>query len=218
MRVDYVSHSGDDLLVVDAARCSFDKQSEWGIDGELLEKDQKLIRFLAREGHWLPFRHPQLTLRIHAPLFVLRQLDKHQVGFSTSEVSRRYVTNEPEFYQFTWRHRPDGSIKQGSGANVGDPDMVRKVNAMYQAATNESLDTYHTLLALGISPEQARAALPQSMYTTQVKTGSLLGWMQMYKLRIDSHAQREMQDLAKMVYRHLRDHFPSSIKAIKEYL
>ena len=217
MRVDYVSHSGDDLLVVDAARCSFDKQSEWGIDGELLEKDQKLIRFLAREGHWLPFRHPQLTLRIHAPLFVLRQLDKHQVGFSTSEVSRRYVTNEPEFYQFAWRHRPDGSIKQGSG-NEASADAAIRADREYWCSVGAALDGYHHLLDQGIAPEQARAVLPQSMYTTQVKTGSLLGWVQMYKLRIDSHAQREIQDLAKMVYRHLRDHFPFSTKAIKEYL
>ena len=82
-----------DLLVVNAARCSFDKQHE--IYDE--KKDTKLINYLAEHGHVLPFRHPVASLRITCPIFVLRQLGKHQVGFSWSEVSRRYITGEPAF-------------------------------------------------------------------------------------------------------------------------
>lgn len=212
-----MSHSGDDLLVVNAARTSFDKESEYDELGRLSERDVKLLNFLAREGHWLPFRHPQLTLRVQAPLFVLRQLDKHQVGFSTSEVSRRYVTNEPEFYEFTWRARPDGSIKQGSGDCL-TMHKAYSSTTQYRKSVQSSLDTYHYLLATGVAPEQARAVLPQSMYTTQVKTGSLLGWMQMHKLRSDSHAQQEIRDLMSLVTPQLMYYFPESVKVLKEYL
>lgn len=212
MNVDYMSHSGSDLLVVNAARTSFAKESK-----QFDAKDRKLLRFLAREGHWLPFRHPQLTLRIYAPLFVIRQLDKHQVGFSTSEVSRRYVTEEPEFYRPLWRHKPEGSIKQGSGVEY-EPHEWLILDAGYDVAIGTALETYKYLMKQGVAPEQARVVLPQNMFTTQVKTGSLLGWMQMYKLRSDDHAQVEIQDLASMVYEHLLVLFPESTKAIMEFI
>lgn len=108
MKVELMCHSGSDLLVVNAARCSFGKESEWEYvpheeiaDCEvqvLSDKDKKLINYLAREKHVLPFRHPQITLRIKVPIFLARQLGKHQVGMSWSEESRRYVTTEPEFF------------------------------------------------------------------------------------------------------------------------
>jgi thymidylate synthase (FAD) len=217
MKVDYMAHSGDDLLVVNAARCSFDKESEYDELNRLPEKDAKLLNFLAREGHWLPFRHPQLTLRIHAPLFVLRQLDKHQIGFSASEISRRYVTSEPEFYQFAWRSRPDGNIKQGSGDPMG-MHKAYTVTQQYDKSVQHALDTYHYMLAQGVAPEQARAVLPQSMYTTQVKTGSLLGWMQMVRLRTDAHAQQEIQDLMSRILPQLMYYFPESVKVLREHL
>ena len=69
MLVEYITHSGSDLLIVNCARTSFGKESK-----EFSEKDAKLIRFLAREKHLLPFRHPQITLRMKVPIFVARQL------------------------------------------------------------------------------------------------------------------------------------------------
>ena len=99
-----------DLLVVNAARCSFDKQHDKFLEG----KDDKLIKYLAKHQHLLPFRHPSATIRIVAPLFVLRQLGKHQVGFSWSEVSRRYITTNPQFHcPKEWRKSAD-NVKQGS--------------------------------------------------------------------------------------------------------
>ena len=131
MKVEFMAHSGDDLLVVDAARASFGKSSEWEtaiVYGEdehgdfeeeihvLSARDSKLLNFLAREHHLLPFRHPQITLRCKAPIFLARQLGKHQVGFSWSEESRRYITNEPEFYTPTmWRKKAE-NVKQGSSS------------------------------------------------------------------------------------------------------
>ena len=125
MKVDYVNHMGNDLTVVNAARVSFDKESEWEevepfgptlADFDLSKKDNKLITYLAKHGHWTPFSHPQITLRYTVPIIVARQEFKHIVGFTRNEVSRRYVDDEPEFYvPDVWRSRPEGSVKQGSG-------------------------------------------------------------------------------------------------------
>src|SRR5690606_34775594 len=108
MKIEYMTHSGSDLLVVNAARCSFGKEVE-----ELLVMDERLINFLAREHHLLPFRHPQVTLRCKAPIFLARQLGKHQVGFSWSEESRRYITTGPELQVPELRAKAE-NVKQGS--------------------------------------------------------------------------------------------------------
>jgi len=101
--VQYVTHMGDDLMVVNAARVSFNKMSEMGDDNRLNPKDEKLIRYLAKHNHWTPFAHPQITLRIKAPISIRTQLFKHKVGFVENEVSRRYVKDEPEYYMPNWR-------------------------------------------------------------------------------------------------------------------
>lgn len=109
MGVDYIDHMGTDLTVVNAARVSFDNESE-----ELEDKDRKLIKYLADHEHWSPFAHPQISLRVKAPIFVARQLAKHQVGFAWNEVSRRYVGTYTEMYTpKSWRSKAN-SIKQGS--------------------------------------------------------------------------------------------------------
>ena len=214
MNVDLMCHHGNDLLVVNAARTSFDKQSD-----KLDEKDIKLINFLAREGHWLPFRHPQVTLRIYAPIFVFRQLDKHQVGFSTSEISRRYVTNSIHCFEpDTFRVRPE-NIKQGS-VEPENPEWWwdQENRGLYVDAVFLAIDSYNKLLDNGVAPEQARAVLPQAMYTTQVKTGSLLGWGHLVKLRTEDHAQKEIKDLAVMIEETISNLYPVSWKAIREYM
>ena len=110
MKVNYIDHMGSDLRVVNAARVSFDKVSTWekvsdndpyeaAIVDVLSEKDVKLINYLARHKHWTPFGHCQATFRITAPIFVARQLGKHQVGMVWNEVSRRYVDSDPRFYR-----------------------------------------------------------------------------------------------------------------------
>ena len=210
--VELLSHTPDgDLLVVNAARCSFDKQHE-EFD---FEKDAKLINYLARERHVLPFRHPNVTLRIHAPLFVLRQLGKHQVGFSWSEVSRRYIDSEPEFYSpVAFRARPDKGIKQGSKHTepFGKNDFCRE---RYDNAEQVAYNEYKRLLTAGVAPEMARAILPQSMYTTTVTTGTLLGWHHMYQLRTEEHTQYETQRYAKAVDLILKELYPISWTALK---
>jgi thymidylate synthase (FAD) len=202
-----------DLLVVNAARCSFDKQHEI-FDHT---KDAKLIHYLAKHEHLLPFRHPSATIRIHAPIFVLRQLGKHQVGFSWSEVSRRYITGEPEFWlPDSWRSRPD-NIKQGSEGELRHSYQF-SANITQAEIRTQALEGYKKLLDLGVAPEQARAVLPQSMYTTTITTGTLLGWHHMFTQRTEEHTQLETQEYAKAIGQIMSDIFPVSWEALCEHL
>tara|TARA_A100001515_G_scaffold120522_1_gene103501 strand:+ start:55 stop:699 length:645 start_codon:yes stop_codon:yes gene_type:complete len=214
MKIELLSHTPDgDLLVVNAARCSFDKEHK-EFDGD---KDAKLINYLARERHVLPFRHPSATLRITCPIFVLRQLGKHQVGFSWSEVSRRYITGEPKFWTPTdLRTRPE-NIKQGSVEGDFSWGYERRVVAEMKQYQEESVGFYNKLLEGGVAPEQARAVLPQSMYTTSVVTGTLLGWNHLYKLRTEEHTQLETQQYAKEIGNIMSDLFPVSWRALCEH-
>lgn len=205
MKVDLIDVMGDDLRVVNAARVSFGKESDWkwdsresGYGGErtiLFEKDQKLISYLAKHNHWTPFSHVQITMREKVPIFVARQRFKHMVGFTYNEVSRRYVDEAPEFYiPDVWRGRAENK-KQGSSDKEIDYSAY---GDWYEAVLKTCENVYTNLLLNGVAPEQARMVLPQSMYTEYYVTGSLAAWARAYKLRIDPHAQKEIQDLAHM--------------------
>lgn len=228
MKAEYVDHMGSDLRVVDAARVSFDKQSEWKIEpgkghtnGTLDTRDAKLIRYLATHNHWTPFSHCSVTLRETVPIFVARQRFKHMVGFAYNEVSRRYVDDEPDFYYpDRWRGRPEGSVKQGSGLKefpVDYPLIEYQGNSFdYDSILYLCEIWYKTAIAHGIAPEMARMILPQSMYTSYYVTGSLAAWARAYKLRVDPHAQQEIQELAKMWGKVIEPLFPVSWKALTE--
>ena len=209
--VDLIDQLGNDLTVVNAARVSFDNQSDWEYVREyateeqttllkhtLKEADKGLIRFLAREKHITPFRHVQLQLRCKAPIFIARQLGKAQVGFSWNEVSRRYVSAEPTFYEpDCWRKRPEEGIKQGSTDEcVHIIDKEGKATADFQyvsSVINHSLYTYNKMIKAKVAPEMARMVLPQSMVTEWIWTGSLYGFYAVYRQRIDKHSQKEAQ-------------------------
>lgn len=200
--VEYVDHMGDDLAVVNAARVSFDKESDWehvgnnnGVPEPILkEGDEKLIRFLARNGHWTPFSHVMIKVRETVPIFVARQRFKHMIGFTYNEVSRRYVDDDPQFFLPTFRKRPDKSIKQGSGDEFDPWEQVDLID-LYMGAMYGCEFVYEQLLERGVAPEQARMVLPQSMFTSYIVTGSLAAWARAYKQRADNHAQKEIQDL-----------------------
>lgn len=229
MKVKYVDHSGSDLLVVNAARASFGKESHAFDD-----KDAKLINYLAREKHVLPFRHPSLTLRCRAPIFVARQLMKHQAGMSWSEESRRYISTEPEFWwPDRWRKRAE-NVKQGSSEEdlgllkVGSDDTNVILGPLDREPLGWEPDIsskqfgkiclrlYNHLLEKGAAPEQARMVLPQNMMITWVWTGSLLAWIHMLKLRLDSHTQKETRDFAGMVAKIVEEKYPISYKALMD--
>jgi len=197
--VEYVEHMGSDLTVVNAARVSFNKESDWSVDEDTLaDKDIKLINYLAKHQHWTPFAHPQITLRVKAPIFVRTQLFKHKVGMVENEMSRRYVTDTPEFYTPVWRNAPINGAKQGSYDFV-DPALAIELDQISEGIIEKAIETYKYLLQNGVAPEQARAILPQSTYTEWWWTGSLSAFARIFKQRSDAHAQWEVQQYASAI-------------------
>jgi thymidylate synthase (FAD) len=205
IKVELIDHMGSDLSVVNSARVSFDKEVDC-----VEAKDEKLIKYLADHRHVTPFRHNQIQIRCHAPIFLARQLGKHQAGLSWNEVSRRYVDSEPEFYiPDEWRGRPDGSIKQGSGEIL---PAYHKEN--YEVLIKHLLDEYLVMVSDNVAPEMARMVLPQSMMTSWYWTGNLLAFAHVYKERIAEGAQLEAQYFAKELDNIIRPLFPVSWAAL----
>ncbi len=223
--VHLVDFMGSDLSAVNAARVSFNKESEWEaivVDhGEfwettqtLSEKDQKLINYLAKHQHWSPFAHNSLTFRIKAPIFVARQMVKHTVGGVWNEVSRRYVDEEPEFYMPALWHKAPTNAKQGAGEVMTDeqPEMV--ISATVQYATQNALYTYMDMIAVGVAPEEARMVLPLNTMTEWWWTGSLMFFARVCKQRLDPHAQNATRDIAQMINDSIPQEFAHSWKAL----
>lgn len=220
MSVDLVDNMGSDLSVVNAARVSFAKESDWDYDikhdgrfnERIHEKDQKLINYLAKHNHWSPFAHNSLTFRIKAPIFVARQLVKHQVGGVWNEVSRRYVDDEPEFYfPEVWRGKPIGNIKQGSEGEWHDTE----INVAYEMI-QDLVTTYKLMVRKGCAPEMARMILPQNMMTEWWWTGSLMFFARVCKQRLDPHAQEETRQVAQKINDNIPDEFKHSWRALME--
>lgn len=206
MKIELVDKMGSDLSVVNAARVSFHKVSEFDQYGSLTDRDANLINHLAKNGHWTPFSHAFLSFRVKMPIFVARQLIRHTVGLSVNEVSRRYVDDTPEFYQPpAWRNRPDKSIKQGSGSELIPLDSIyngvinletNEYESTYEGFTDIATGYYERLLEAGVAPEMARMVLPLSCMTEWIWSGSLYAFARVYNLRADKHAQAEIQILA----------------------
>ena len=207
--VEYVSHMGTDLTVVDAARVSFNKKSS-NAGGALTDKDFNLIKYLAQHNHWTPFAHPQITLRIKAPISIRTQFFKHKQGFVENEISRRYVTFEPEFYMPSWRTSPTKGAKQGSEKFMEDGTKREICTEKYLRACSASLEVYNELIENNVAPEQARFVLPQGTYTEWWWTGSLAAYARVYKQRIDPHAQWEIREYASSIGKIMEILFPES--------
>ena len=220
--VEYIQHAGSDLMVANAARVSFDKESEWETWGSahyentLKDQDARLIKYLANHKHFSPFNHSFLTLRIKAPIFVARQLVKHRF-MPWNEVSRRYVDDEPEFYfPDGWRKKAD-NVKQGSLEETFIPESCwAYVDANDDLAEHcdDSLRLYNSLLRQGVAAEQARMVLPQNMMTTWIWSGTLGAYCDMLKLRLDPHTQFESRIVANKVREIIEPLFPVSVGAL----
>ena len=212
IRVEYVDSMGGDDSVVNAARVSFAKDA----DNYTGEQNNRLIQFLARERHELPFAHTAVTLRVKAPIFVARQCYKSKIGFVENEVSRRYVTDDPEFYMpDEWRSAVKDK-KQGSGGK--HPKWNRGCGTGY---VDYVVDHYENCLSLyrhmvedGVCAEQARMVLPQSMLTEWIWTGSLLAYARFYNLRSKLDTQKETQEVAAQVDKIMSGLYPVSWKAL----
>jgi thymidylate synthase (FAD) len=146
------------------------------------------------------------------PIFIAREWFRHTVGFARNEVSRRYVDSPPEVWiPDNFRER-DPNLKQGSKSeSIADNETAVKA---YIDAMDGSLTAYKTLLGLGVAPEVARAALPQSMYTEFIETGSLAAYARLCGLRLDPHAQKEIQEFAAAVSDICATRFPVSWAAL----
>jgi len=213
-----IDHMGTDLSVVNAARVSFGKASDWDYtdwrDSDdyarkkvLSEGDTKLVHYLAKHGHYSPFGHCFASFHIKAPIFVARQLVKHKF-LRWNEISRRYVSDKPEFYQpEVWRSKAQDK-KQGSGPALEDQDV--------HIGTTQRLVTmlYDSMLEKGVCEEQARMVLPQNTMTEWYWSGSLDAFADMCNLRCADDTQYETMLVASQISEEMGKLYPISWKAL----
>jgi len=196
MKVELLDKFGNDLMVINAARVSYGKSKEI-----LDEKDYKLIKYLVEHKHTAPFRHPQLQFRIECPIFVERQLFKHQVGITANSLSGRYVDFSDKYYETTTLRRQSKSSKQGSEGDLDRPDLIEKMNKHNLA----SQILYSELCEAGVAKEQARVILPLCLETQFIWTGSLLAFLHFWGLRLKPDAQKETRDVAAEMLRLVKE-------------
>jgi thymidylate synthase (FAD) len=187
-KIELLEHFGNDLMVVNVARVSYGKESK-----ELNEKDSKLLNYLVKHKHTSPFRHPSLQFRITCPIYVERQLHKHQVGINVNSISGRYVDFSDSYTQIgTWRKQSKSS-KQGSEGIIHEQQSARMIE---EEVIRTCKSAYNQLIDLGVSKEQARTVLPLSLNTTFIWTGSLLALFHLFNLRLKEDTQAETREIA----------------------
>ena len=209
MQVELIDSAGGDLSIVNSARVSFNKEVE-GIE----EGDERLIKYLAKHRHDTPFRHNFIQLRCCVPLFLARQLMKHQAGLTWNEESRRYIDYAPDFYKPEgWRKRPEKSVKQGSG---GHHHFSPRLSREYEMYLKKALEYYDDLLDEGVAPEMARMVLPQSMMVNFIWSGNLLAFYHVWNLRSGEGAQQEAREFADLLRQAIEPAFPIGWKALED--
>jgi thymidylate synthase (FAD) len=211
-KVELISVYGNDATVCDAARVSFDKKASNYSD----EQNSRLINYLVKHKHTSVFRHPQLTFRINCPIYVERQLFKHQVGMSANSISGRYVDFSDTYTLISeWREQSKDS-KQGS-AEALPYDTQEKCNEIEYNVKEACQNAYKQLISLGVSKEQARTILPLNLNTTFLWTGSLLSFIHVFNLRLKLDAQQETREVVAEMLRLLKENgnFAESLKAFE---
>lgn len=218
--VQYLDHMGSDISVINAAKVSFDKESDWerGYDAvrgvmysRLSAKDAKLIDYLARHKHWTPFAHTAIQFRIGAPVPIRTQCFKHKIGFVENEESRRYITSRPElFIPDDFRTAPE-KAKQGSGGTHGRSEHWL---SHYVEHGEQGIDLYEAMIADGVAPEQARFVLPQGVIVNWIWSGNLSSFARFYQQRTDPHAQKETEVIAEKISKEMARLFPVSWLAL----
>lgn len=215
--VEYVSHMGTDLTVVNSARVSFGKHTE-----ELHDRDKKLIKYLIKHGHTSTLEHNVVTLRFMVPLFIRSQHHRHRT-WSYNEISRRYTDFNLEFYKPLQFRKQSESNRQASTNSLFDPlinsgEILEGTSASYLVSEHnkQSFVLYNRLIKHGICREQARGVLPQNLYTEYYGTCNLNNLFKFITLRTHSNAQWEIQKVAEACLNIAEDLFPVSVKAHKE--
>lgn len=206
-KVELLETFGDDLTVVNAARVSLGKQVS-----EFTERDGKLIQYLADHDHVSPFFHPQARFRIRMPIWMAREWYRHTIGFARNEVSRRYVDEPPTFHIPEHLRARAPNKKQGSRDDSIALDNEFRMEMMKWC--ENALKLYDEFLKNNVCPEQARMLLPQNMMTEFIETGSLAAYARLCKLRLGPDAQKEVQDVARMISDCLASKFPHSWRVL----
>ena len=210
MTVKLIDYMGNDITVANAARVSFNKRSPKS--KPISDKDIKLINYLAKHNHWTPFGHCSAQFHMKAPIFVARQLGKHQVGLVWNEVSRRHVSDDPEMWvPEEWRKASEDK-KQGSSDELVMSQQL--VGGKYKDAIWECFQVYKSLLDLKVCEEQARAVLPQSTMTEWYWSGSIAAFARVCKLRLAEDTQLETRIIAQEMNSLLKKQFPISWNAL----
>lgn len=186
-------------MIVNAARVSYGKSK-----GVLDEKDSRLIRFLVDHRHTSPFRHPQLQFRVQCPIFVERQLFKHQVGLTANSISGRYVDFSDEYWIPDQLRLQSKDSKQGSAENANSIDnsqFITRINCLVE----QCKELYDDMVVCGIAKEQCRIILPLCLQTQFIWTGSLAAFIHLWKLRLKEDTQKETRDVAQMMLDEVRN-------------
>ncbi len=207
LKVTYVDHMGNDLRVVNSARISFGGESE-----AITDRDKKLIKYLADNEHMSPFEHNILTVIIECPLYIRSQIHRHRT-FAYNEISRRYTSDNIEFFIPETIRKQAKSNRQASEGELEETEALNAINLM-EKHHEESERVFKSLLSLGVPREQARGILPQNLMTKFYMTGNLRNWIHFVKLRIDNHAQAEVQSIGRQVLNILLEKFPEATKAL----
>ncbi len=207
--ISLIDYMGCDRRAVDAARVSFLNDDTQRVD--LDDKDTRLLKYLLKERHTSPFEHSVITFRIKVPLYVRAQVMRHRT-FSFNELSRRYTSEEVDFHiPNTLRKQAKSNLQCSTDETV---DNVDKLLEVYRRSTARAFQEYQVLLNCGVAREQARAILPQNMYTTFYMTGSLHNYIHFLRLRLDEHAQPETRELASGMRLMLLSLYPITLEAV----
>ena len=212
MKVELISIFGNDEMVVDCARVSYQKESA----NYSSEQNEKLINFLAKNNHWSPFSHPRVQFRLQIPIYIERQLVKTQAGVEYNSVSGRYVDFSDTYTTIKrWR-------KQSKDSKQGSAEELRLSSQLVcQEIENNVLDVckqaYNDLIKLGVSKEQARTILPLNLNTTLIWTGSLYSFIRLCKQRLKQDAQQETREVVEEMLKQVKENgsFELSLKAFE---
>lgn len=207
--VELLEYFGNDLMVINSARVSYGKSKE-----VFDANDEKLIKYLVEHKHIAPFRHPQIQFRITCPIYVERQLFKHQVGISVNSISGRYVDFSDSYTTIKEWRKQSKSSKQGSEGLVDNQEACQDIEDRIIQTCSKA---YCDLIELGVSKEQARTILPLNLNTTFIWTGSLLALFHLFNLRLKSDTQQETREVAMQMLEQVKsienNPFKHSLKA-----
>ena len=214
--VEYISHMGTDLSVVNAARVSFGSEKE-----KVDEKDIKLINYLMAHNHSSPFEHCTITFRFTVPLFIRSQHHRHRT-WAYNEISRRYTSVDIQFYEPDSFRKQHKSNRQASTEDLINPiveynrsgfPVSALASELVIAHHQECVKLFDKMLASGVCREQARGVLPQNLYTQYYGTVNLHNLLKFVSLRVHEGAQWEIQQVAKACLEISRQHFPHSVES-----